>query len=373
VRRIVADGGQPRVIDIDPPTCTPGRVLVETHVSTVSAGTESAVISRSAQPGAPDIEYPGEPPYERPPIRRWMNLSPTPTAPLPRRYSLGYSLAGSVVEVGSDVPDIRVGDLVACSGSQDAHHAEIVAVSRSLVTPVPTGLDVSSAAFVTLGGVATEAIRRTGCRFGESVIVFGLGLLGLIGAQVARIAGLTVIGLEPSLERRQRAMDLGFADVIDPADPGLEDLVMERTDGFGADSAVLSLVSESSDPVNQALRLTRRGGTVVGVGVFGMSLERGAVFDRTYVHAIAFGAGRYDPWYEEGNVDYPIQHARWTENRTMAYFLRLLAEGSVSVAGMAETYPLDQVEMAYARLSEPDRPYTIQLDYRDIDASLKVN
>ena len=52
-------------------------------------------------------------------------------------------------------------------------------------------------------------------------------------------------------------------------------------------------------------------------GVFGMSLDRSAVFDRTYVHAIAFGAGRYDPWYEEGNVDYPIQHARWTENRTM--------------------------------------------------------
>ena len=115
----------------------------------------------------------------------------------------------------------------------------------------------------------------------------------------------------------------------------------ETGHGFGADAAILALVTDSSDPVNQALRLTRRGGRVVGLGVFGMNIERGAVFDRTYVHAIAFGAGRYDPWYEEGNVDYPIQHARWTENRTMAYFLRLLADAHVSVSGMAEVYALE--------------------------------
>jgi threonine dehydrogenase-like Zn-dependent dehydrogenase len=359
----VAEAGQPSLIELDPPTCTPGRVLVETIVSTVSAGTESAVIARSAQPGAPDIEYPGEPPYRRQPIRRWMIDSPEPTPPLPGRYSLGYSLAGQVLEVGEDVPDVAVGDLVACAGSQDAHHAEVVAVSRSLLAPIPHGLEPSSAAFVTLGGVATEAIRRTDCRFGESVVVFGLGLIGLIAAQVARVAGLTVIALEPSPERRERAASLGIADVIDPTDPAAEDLVKTRTDGFGADSAVLTLVTESSEPVNQALRLTRRGGRVVGVGVFGMSLERGALFDRTYVHAIAFGAGRYDPWYEEGNVDYPIQHARWTENRTMTYFLRLLADGSVTVRDMAETYPLEDAITAYARLSAPDRPYTVQFRY----------
>lgn len=363
MRRIVAEHGQARVIEIDPPQCTPGRVLVETLISTASAGTETAVIARSGQPGATDIEYPGEPPYQRPAIRHWMISSPEPTPPLPGRFSLGYSLAGRVIEVGSDVPDIDVGDLVACSGSQDAHHAEVVAVSRSLVAPVPTGLDTSSAAFVTLGSVGTEAIRRTDCRFGESIVIFGLGLLGSIAAQVARLAGLTVIGLEPSVERRERAMSLGIADVIDPSDPATEELVMTRTDGFGADAAVLTLVSESSGPVNQALRLTRRGGRVVGVGVFGMTLERGAVFDRTYVHAIAFGAGRYDPWYEEGNVDYPIQYARWTENRTMAYFLRLLAEGKVTVRDMAETYPLEQAGAAYARLAAPDRPFTVQFRY----------
>ena len=94
-----------------------------------------------------------------------------------------------------------------------------------------------------------------------------------------------------------------------------------------------------------------------------MKLERGAVFDRTYVQAIAFGAGRYDPWYEEGNVDYPIQYARWTENRTMAYFLRLLADGAVSVSGMAETFAPEEAEAACARLVAPDRPFTVQFAY----------
>ena len=156
MRRIIADGGMPRVVELDPPICTPGRVVVETEVSTVSTGTETAILNRSADPSAPDLEYPGEPPYQRPPIRRWMSHSPEPTAPLPAGLSLGYSLSGRVVEVGDDVPDIRVGDLVACAGSQDAHHAEIVSVSRSLVAPVPDGVQPDEAAFVTLGGVRSR-------------------------------------------------------------------------------------------------------------------------------------------------------------------------------------------------------------------------
>jgi len=351
------------VIEIDPPECGPGKLLVRTIASTVSAGTEMSVLRRSAMPDARDVEYPGEPPYVRPPIRHWMHAAPEPTPSLPGRLSLGYSLAGRVIEVGSDVPDIAVGDLVACAGSQDAHHAEVAAVSRSLAAPIPEGLDPFAAAFVTPGGVAVEAVRRTDCRFGESVLVFGLGLVGIIAAQIAQIAGMTVIGFEPSPDRRQSARMFGIRDVLDPSAPEARDFVMERTGGFGADAAMLTLVSESSRPINQAFELTRRGGRVVGVGVFGMTLERGAVFDRSYVHAIAFGAGRYDPWYEEGNVDYPIQHARWTENRTMAYFLRLLSQGEVSVTGMAEPFPVEQAPAAYARLSAPDRPFTVQFAY----------
>lgn len=363
MRRIVATGGKPTLIHVDTPACSPGRVLVETMVSTVSAGTESSVLRRSADPGAVDVEYPGEPPYARPEIRRWMRSSPEPTPSLPGQFSLGYSLAGRVIQVGSDVPDIAVGDLVACAGSQDAHHADIVAVTRSLTCRLPDGLDPNAAAFVAPGGVAVEAVRRTDCRLGESVMIFGLGLLGRIAAQVAKAAGLTVIGFETSSDRREAAQQVGIANVMDPTAEAARDFVMDRTEGFGADAAILSLVSDSSDPVNQALRLTRRGGRVVGVGVFGMTLERAAVFDRTYVHAIAFGAGRYDPWYEEGNVDYPIQHARWTENRTMAYFLRLLASGDVSVDDMAERFDIEEAPAAYARLAARDRPFTVQFTY----------
>lgn len=363
MRRIVAEAGRPKVIDIEPPECPPGSVMVGTQVSTVSAGTESTVIARSADPAATDVEYPGEPPYERPSIRRWMRTSPEPKPPLAGRFSLGYSLAGTVLKVGTDVPDIEPGDQVACAGSQDAHHAEVVAVSRSLVTPVPDGLDIASAAFVTLGGVAAEAVRRTGGMFGESVLIVGLGLIGQIAAQVAKHAGLTVIGVEPSPTRRERAMDLGIDYAIDPTTASVHTQVLDLTDGFGADAALLTLVSQSSEPLNEAMRATRRGGRVVGVGVFGMDLTRDVVMDRTYVHAVAFGSGRYDPWYEEGNVDYPIQLARWTENRTMALVLNMLKEGAVSVADMAESYPMGEAEAAYSRLSADDRPFTVQFTY----------
>ncbi|HUG74715.1 MAG TPA: zinc-binding alcohol dehydrogenase [Acidimicrobiia bacterium] len=363
MRRIVAEGGRPVVVDLARPSCASGRVLVQAMHSTVSAGTEASILRRSLDPDAPDVEYPGEAPYRRPNIRRWMREAPEPTPPLPGRLSLGYSLAGRVIEVGSDVADVMPGDLVACAGSQDAHHAEIVAVSRSLVAPVPPEVTSQQAAFVTPGAVAAESVRRTDCRFGETVLVYGLGLLGVLAAQVARRAGLYVIALEISPERRRFARTLGFDHVHDPASDDISDRVMEATDGFGADAAILGLVSESSEPVNQALASTRRGGRVVGVGVFGMNFDRGAVFDRTYVQAIAFGAGRYDPWYEEGNVDYPINHVRWTENRTMAYFLRLLAEGAVSVDGLSETFALDDAQTAYDRLAAVDRPFTVQFRY----------
>ena len=185
MRRIVAENGRPTLIQIDAPACTPGRILVETMVSTVSAGTETAVIRRSAEPEAPDVEYPGEPPYVRPQIRRWMRNAPEPTPSLPGRFSLGYSLAGRVLEVGSDGPDIAVGDLVACAGSQDAHHADIVAVTRSLTCRLPEGLDTNDAAFV-----AAEVRDR------DRNMPLAL-LLGTGGIMAIYLLVLVVLGIPP--------------------------------------------------------------------------------------------------------------------------------------------------------------------------------
>jgi threonine dehydrogenase-like Zn-dependent dehydrogenase len=136
---------------------------------------------------------------------------PRPNRAPPGYASLGYSLAGRVIAVGEDVADLATGDLVACSGNQCAVHAERVAVPRNLVARIPVGVAPEDAAFVTLGSVAIHGLRRTGCQFGETVVVLGLGVLGLLAVQVARSAGLRVLGIDPIEQRRSAGAEPGRA------------------------------------------------------------------------------------------------------------------------------------------------------------------
>ncbi|MEZ4497290.1 MAG: hypothetical protein R2845_11030 [Thermomicrobiales bacterium] len=109
---------------------------------------------------------------------------------------LGYGLCGRVIEVAPDITDISVGELVACSGDRSGASCRGRLRSRNLVTKVPEDVAPGQAAFVTLGSIAMHGLRRTGCRFGETVIVYGLGLLGLLTIQIARSAGVYTIGLD---------------------------------------------------------------------------------------------------------------------------------------------------------------------------------
>ena len=363
MRRIFALHGQAVIRDVATPTLRFGEVLVRTHYSTVSSGTESWILRKSIDDDAKDEEYPGAQPYVYPNIRGGIRGPLEPRRPEPGLISLGYSLAGEVIEVGEGITDLAVGDLVACSGSQCSHHAEVVAVPRNLVARIPEGVSVADASFVTLGAVAEEALRQTHCAFGETVVLYGLGLLGMLAGQIAQAAGLYVIGLELDPRRLALARELGIHDVHDPRGVDLVELVRSRTDGFGADAVVLGVVTDSNEPVNTALALCRQRGRVVGLGLFGMDIERQGMWDRTYVQAIAYGPGRYDPSYEESGVDYPIGLVRWTENRNQGHFLRLLADGKVRTAPLAKGYAFDDAPDAYRVLQSPERPPTVQFAY----------
>jgi threonine dehydrogenase-like Zn-dependent dehydrogenase len=363
VRRIFARGGQAIIGEVEPPTLRRGELLVRTAYSTVSAGTELYILRKSAHGDARDEEYPGDAPWVDPNIRAGVLHAEKPRRPVPGHISLGYSLAGVVEAVAPEVTDLVPGDRVACMGSQCAHHAELVAIPRNLAAPVPPALPLEQAAFVTLASIAEEALRRCAISFGETVVLYGLGLLGLLAGQIANAAGYYVVGLDVDPRRLEQARGFGITDVHDPTTLDPIELVRSRTGGFGADAVVLGIVDESSEPTNLALRMTRQHGRVVGLGLFGMDVERDALGDRTMVRAIAYGPGRYDPEYEEASVDYPIGLVRWTENRNAQHVLRLMAEGRLSTAGLARQFPLADAPAGYALLQSPERPPTIQLVY----------
>lgn len=366
MKRVFAHQGKAVVREIAEPVLRYGEVLVDTAFSTISTGTETIILRKSAEDPGKDQEYPGSDPHWLK-IRDGMPGRLLPRPAMVEGIAVGYSAAGIIRAVGEGVDDLAPGMAVACSGSQCTHHADVIAVPRNLVRPVPEGLSLREAAFVTLGSIATESLRKSDCRFGETVLVYGLGLLGLLAAQIAKASGLSVIGLDINPLSLNRARSLGISDVFDPTEPGTDAAIRELTGGFGVDAVLVTVVSESSVPFNHAISLCRQRGVVVGVGVFGMTLDRATVVDNdvTIRQTIAYGPGRYDPVYEEDGVDFAIGYVRWTENRNMGYFLKLLAAGQVQVLPLTtEPMPIDQAAQAYELLRRPDRPPTVQFRYR---------
>jgi predicted dehydrogenase/threonine dehydrogenase-like Zn-dependent dehydrogenase len=264
----------------------------------------------------------------------------------------GYSVAGTVREVGADVADLRRGDRVAAGGSEYAHHAEQVAVPRNLVVPVPEGVSLRAASFATVGAIALQGVRRADPRVGEIVAVIGLGLVGQLAAQILAAAGCRVVGLDLRADRLALAREvvgMGFTGCTDAED--LARAVAAASGGAGADAVLLCAGTASSEPANLALRVVRQRGRVVVVGAVGMDLERGELYrkEAEFTISCSYGPGRYDATYEEGGLDYPIGFVRWTENRNLAAFLDLTAAGRVDPEGLvAAERPIAEAAEAFA-------------------------
>lgn len=369
ILRVVARGGDAVITPVPAPQLRRGEILVAVEHSVISPGTERTIIDATRTQGWLSHEYPAADqawPYTRSgAVRQELLL---PREPSLEWASLGYSLAGRVIAVADDVTDVSAGDKVACAGSQCAFHAEQVAVPRSLTVPVPPGLGTDLAAFVTLGSISLEALRRSGRTLGETIVVFGCGVLGVLATMLARAAGIYVIAVDPQLDRREVAIAAGAMTALDGHEPDLAGRVRARTDGFGADAAVVTVTADDPGAVNAALDVLRPGGVIVGVGQFGMAPDRDRWFgaQATFVPSVAYGPGRYDPVYEENNWDYPVSIVRWTENRNMAAFLRLVAEGAVDLGAIpADKVAFTDAPATYARLAAGRLPLTGVLCYHD--------
>ncbi|HEX7291026.1 MAG TPA: bi-domain-containing oxidoreductase [Conexibacter sp.] len=366
MKQVVLRSGQPHVADIPAPSPASGRVLVANAASVISSGTERSSLSTSG----------GSLPMRaiRNPELVWMTLRHArehgvrDTVELVRGAVsddtvLGYSSAGIVLDTGG-IADFRVGQAVACAGAGNANHAEIVSVPGNLVAGVPGGVSLRDAAFTTLGAIAMQGVRRAEPTLGERVVVVGLGLLGLLTVQILRAAGCQVVGIEPVARRRELALELGAELALDPADAA--EAVAAWSGGIGADAVVIAASTGGDAVLNDAIGMVRRKGRVVPVGDVGFGIERGPLYVREadVLISTSYGPGRYDPSYEEGGVDYPIAYVRWTENRNMEEFLRLLATGQVRVAPLVDLeLPADRAGEAYAALSGSPPPLAAVLTY----------
>jgi polar amino acid transport system substrate-binding protein len=369
MRQAVLRNGQPLVAEVPAPSPQPGRVLVANAASVISSGTERAAVSNGAGGSLP-MRAVRNPALVALTLRHAREHGVRETVGLVRNAIsddtvLGYASAGTVLHTGG-LGDFSVGQAVACAGAGAANHAEVVSVPGNLVAAVPPGVSLRDAAFTTLGAIAMQGVRRAEPSLGERVVVVGLGLLGLLSTQILHAAGCIVMGVEPDASRRELGTRLGAARAIAPE--GAVADVHEWTGGVGADAVIVTAASASSAIVNDAVAMTRRKGRVVAVGDVGLALDRGPLYQREadVLISTSYGPGRYDPLYEEAGIDYPLAYVRWTENRNMCEFLRLLATGQVAVESLIGLeLPVERAAEAYAALNSQPPPLALVLRYPD--------
>ncbi|MDB6118030.1 MAG: oxidoreductase [Verrucomicrobiaceae bacterium] len=250
--------------------------------------------------------------------------SPTP---------LGYSAAGIVVAVDELNTRFSVGDRVACGGAECAFHAEMIAVPDLLAAPVPQGVEDWQAAYTTLTSISMEAVRQSGARIGERVLVMGQGLVGLLATSLLKASGVRVMGVDYVQGRLNTALAMGAECVVNPSQSKLEEEVRAWTDGYGVDAVLLCVGGKGRDAADSAIACLRDRGVMVIVGIYDAELSWKTAYmkDIQVRYSRSYGPGRYDPGYEWGGKDYPIGHVRWTENRNFESCLHLMKSGALDL------------------------------------------
>ncbi len=350
--------GQVELLEVPPPVLRRGQVLVRTLRSAVSVGTERTSLELGRMSllqkarSRPDQVAKVLSTVKQRGVRETVRVvRDRLQAPSP----LGYSSCGRILEVGPEVGGFSRGDLVACGGVGYANHAEVISVPMRLLAPVPDGVTPDEAAFTTIGAIAVWGARRAGAGLGDVVVVVGLGLVGLLTVQVLRASGARVVGvdLDPAKVELGRSMGAEAA-VMTGAEA--KAALSHLGAGAGADSVVVAAGSSDAGPVELAGEILRDRGRVVILGQTRVDLpwkvyyrkEAEVFFSRSY------GPGRYDPQYEEKGVDYPAAYVRWTEQRNMQEFLRLVSTRDVLLQPLlTHRFSLNEAEKAYGDLLSP--------------------
>lgn len=248
--------------------------------------------------------------------------------PLP----LGYCNVGRVIAVGKGVTEFVVGDRVASNGN----HAEYVCVPKNLVAKVPDNVTDEEAAFTVIGSIGLEGIRLFKPELGETVVVTGLGLIGLVVCQLLLANGCRVIGIDFDQQKVDIANAKGVL-AINPAN-GIDPVkyVAEVTNNVGADGVIITASAKTDEIMHQACEMSRKRGRIILVGVVGLNLRRDDFYKKelTFQVSCSYGAGRYDEDYENKGHDYPLPYVRWTEKRNFETILHAISMGGLDVKSL---------------------------------------
>lgn len=344
--------GQTILEEVPAPQVKRGAVLIQTRRSLVSLGTERMLVEFGK---ANLIEKARQQPDRVKMVLDKIKsdgLMPTLEAvfnklgqPLP----LGYCNVGQVIAVGEGVTDISIGDRVASNGS----HAEVVCVPRNLVAKISDKVSDEEAAFTVIGSIGLQGVRLLNPTLGETVVVIGLGLIGLLTAELLRLNGCRVIGVDLDEQKLKIAAQKGIITCNPSQGDNPVKFVESITNGIGADGVIITASAKSDEIISQAALMSRKRGRIILVGVIGLNLSRAEFYEKelSFQVSCSYGPGRYDDDYEQKGVDYPLPFVRWTENRNFQTILQLIESGLLNVKPLiTEVVPLDAYQTIYGNM-----------------------
>jgi len=337
--------------DVPAPLVRKGYVLIRTHRSLVSLGTEKMLVEFGKSNLISKARQQPEKVKQVFDKIKTEGLLPTLEAvfnkldePLP----LGYCNAGEVIAVGEGVIEFRVGDRVASNG----HHAEIVCIAKNLVAKIPENVSYEEASFTVIGSIGLQGIRLVNPTIGETVVVIGLGLIGLITVQLLLANGCNVIGFDFDERKVEMAKNSG-ANAFIASNVDVVKLVEEYTGGIGADAVLITASTKSNDVISQAAQMSRKKGRIVLVGVIGLNIQRSDFFKKelSFQVSSSYGPGRYDEDYETKGLDYPLAYVRWTEKRNFETVLSAISRKQLNVDSLiTERVALKDYKEVYSNM-----------------------
>jgi len=353
------------LIDAPVPSLQEGHVLIRTQCTLISAGTERMLIDFGR---ASMLDRAREQPdkvkllFDKIRTDGLMVAITAVRSRLDQPLALGNCNVGTVIEAGTGVTQFRPGDRVVSNGS----HAGVVSVPKNLCVRIPDNVEDESAVFTVLGAIGLQGLRLAQPTLGETVVVTGLGPIGLITVQMLRAHGCRVMGIDYDPQRLEMARKFGAYAVDSSAS---DDLVMRAVDfsrGRGVDAVILTASTASSQPVSQAAKMCRRRGRIVLVGVAGLKLSRQDFYEKeiTFQVSCSYGPGRYDACYEQKGQDYPIGFVRWTAQRNFEAVLDLMASKALEVRPLiTHRFPIERADEAYSVLTSGEPSLGIVLQY----------
>lgn len=380
MKQLVLDArsGELAVAEVPPPALRPGRLLVRTRASLVSAGTERLAVGFARQNllakarSRPDLLRQTLAKVKRDGLAA---AARTARARLDQPLALGYSAAGVIAGVGAGLEGrYSAGQRVAVAGAGVANHAELNLVPANLAAAVPADVADEEACYATVSAVALHAVRQSRPALGAWCAVVGVGLVGQLAAQLLALSGARVLALDFDAGRLALATRLGAdaACKLDEQDAGA--VAAEATGGLGCDAVVIAAATTSSLPFETAAEVAGDRAVVVVVGNTGTSFPYREYMNKelTVVVCRSYGPGRYDEDYESHGFRYPPGYVRWTETANLAAALAAMRPGSARrldpAALTTHRFGFEDALAAYATIAGQGPHLGVLLKYADTPA-----